>query len=85
MATKNDIVRLKTPESVDRTGKPEAFIVKANGQTYRLPWGADFRLSHHTDPDNKVGNMDARGGYRLLHSDFYDKYKSKFKPINNED
>lgn len=80
-----DIVRLIPPESVQKTGRPEIFRVKRNGQVYDLPWGADFRVSSHCDPDNKVGNLDAKGGYPLIHSQFVNKHESKFKPIQTED
>lgn len=77
------IVRLKTPESVKQTGKPEYFRVTKNGEVYDLPWGGDFRVSHHCDPDNKVANLDANGGYPLLRDEFYQKHKSKFTIIND--
>lgn len=80
-----DIVRLKTPDSVKATGKPEAFCVVKDGAVYELPWGADFRVSSHCDPENHVANMDAKGGYPLLHKDFYEANKAKFKPINQQD
>ncbi len=81
----DQIVRLITPDSVKATGKPEAFRVVKDGATYALPWGADFRISSHCDPDGRVANLDAKGGYALLHKDFYTQHESKFKPINHQD
>lgn len=86
MASKSGyIVRLKTPESVKATGRPECMVVTKDGHRYELPWGADFRLSSHCDPENRVANLDAKGGYPLLHKDFYERYKSQFEIISEED
>lgn len=76
------IVRLKTPKSVEETGKPEVWQVIKNGEEYPFPWGGDFRVSHHCDPDNEVANLDAKGGYMLLRDEFYQQHKSKFTIIN---
>lgn len=82
----DQIVRLKKPASVKKTGKPERWRVIKDGQTYDFEWGADFRVSHHCDPENEVANLDAKGGYPLLRDEFYQQYKTKFKPITtNED
>jgi len=81
----SEIVRLITPDSVKDSGEPEAFTVTKDGAVYELPWGADFRLSSHCDPDHKVASLDAKGGYPLLHRDFYEAHKAKFKPIKYQD
>lgn len=85
MPQSNDIVRLKTPESVKATGEPDCFRVTKNGEVYELPWGADFRVSSHCDPDNKIGNMDAKGGYPLIHTEFAEMHKSQFEIITQHE
>lgn len=77
----NDIIRLKTPESVKRTGKPEYMLVVKNGIQYKLKWGADFRVSNRCDPDNKVANLDHNGDYPLINKKFVKQHKNQFKLI----
>jgi hypothetical protein len=78
------IVRLQEPKSVKEHGRPKCWTVIENGTAYEFPWGADFRISHHCDPENEVANLDANGGYPLLRDEFYQQHKDKFNIINED-
>lgn len=85
MPKQGDIYRLDTPGG----DHPDHFRVRRitpDGEfTYELPWGTDFQVSHHCDPDGKVATLDSGGSYPLIRREFVEDYIDQFTLIKQAD